>query len=305
MRAQRAVIFASFLVEQASAMARAERRAGPTLACQRRKVQAMPLEGRQSQAKIHRDQTIDPEDVAKFDRLGAEWWDPEGPMRALHRFNPLRVTYLEDELCRRFPRDGEPRDRGSAASLAGLTVLDIGCGGGLLAEAMARHGAAVTAIDPAPRNIEAAQHHAAKAGLSIDYRCVSAEELAAEGAHFDAVLTMEVIEHVRDVTGFLRTAASLVRPGGMLFAATLNRTFKSYAFAIVGAEYVLGWVPRGTHSWDRFVTPDELARALRAAGLEITGETGAVYDPLRDQWRLSRDMDINYMMSAHRPPARQ
>jgi 2-polyprenyl-6-hydroxyphenyl methylase/3-demethylubiquinone-9 3-methyltransferase len=264
----------------------------------------MPHEGFQGQTKIHRDQTVDPEDVARFDRLGAEWWDSEGPMRALHRFNPLRVAYLEDELCRHFPREGKPRDRRSPAPLEGLALLDIGCGGGLLAEAMARLGAAVTAIDPAPRNIEAARHHAARAGFSIDYRCVSAEDLAAEGAHFDAVLAMEVIEHVRDVTGFLRTAASLARPGGMLFAATLNRTFKSYAFAIVGAEYVLGWVPRGTHSWNRFVTPGELARALRAAGLEITGETGAVYDPLRDQWRLSHDMNINYMMSAHRPAAR-
>jgi 2-polyprenyl-6-hydroxyphenyl methylase/3-demethylubiquinone-9 3-methyltransferase len=252
-------------------------------------------------AKLHRDQSIDPEDVARFDRLGAEWWDPKGPMRALHRLNPLRVAYLRDTLCQHFPFDGKPRVHTCDAPLAGLDLLDIGCGGGLLAEELARLGARMTAIDPSPRNIEVARHHAASSDLVIDYRCINAEALAAEGARFDAVLAMEVIEHVRDVTGFLRAAASMVRPGGMLFGATLNRTFKSYAFAIVGAEYVLGWVPRGTHSWHRFLTPSELAKAFRAAGLKVVGETGVVYDPFRDEWRLSHDMDINYMMAAQRP----
>lgn len=251
--------------------------------------------------RLRRDSTVDPEDVARFDRLAAEWWSPDGPMRALHKFNPVRVDYIRDEICRRFEVDGKPRDRKAQAPLQGLTILDIGCGGGILAESLAALGAAVTAIDPASRNIEVARAHAERVHLDIDYRCTSAESLFAEGARFDVVLAMEVIEHVRDMRGFLRHAASLVRPGGMLVAATLNRTLKSYAFAIVGAEYILRWVPRGTHDWNRFVTPDELAAALRAARLEPVGESGVVYDPVADHWHLSHDMDINYMMSATRP----
>ncbi len=254
-----------------------------------------------SQEKLHRDTTVDPEEVARFDRLGAQWWDLDGPMRALHKFNPVRVAYLRELLCRHFLLDGKPRDWRSPAALQGLTILDIGCGAGILSEPLARLGARMTAIDPARRNIEAAKDHAAKANVAIDYRCVAAGELAAEGAVFDVVLAMEVVEHVRNVERFLGEAAAMVRPSGMLAAATLNRTLKSFAFAVLGAEYVLRWVPRGTHNWTQFVTPRELAKALRDAGLRIKDETGVVYDPLGAKWQLSHDMDINYIMAACRP----
>jgi 2-polyprenyl-6-hydroxyphenyl methylase / 3-demethylubiquinone-9 3-methyltransferase len=254
-----------------------------------------------SREKLPRDATIDPEEVARFDRLGAQWWDPDGPMQALHKFNPVRVAYLRELLCRHFLVDEKPRDWRSAAPLQGLTVLDIGCGAGILSEPLARLGARMTAIDPARRNIDAAKDHAAKTNLAIDYRCVAAEELAEEGVVFDVVLAMEVVEHVRNVGRFLAEAAATVRPGGMLVAATLNRTLKSFAFAILGAEYVLRLVPRGTHNWTQFVAPRELAKAMRDTGLRIRDETGVVYDPLTGKWRLSHDMDINYIMAAVRP----
>jgi 2-polyprenyl-6-hydroxyphenyl methylase / 3-demethylubiquinone-9 3-methyltransferase len=254
-----------------------------------------------SREKLHRDTTVDPEEVARFDRLGAQWWDRDGPMRALHKFNPVRVAYLREHLGKHFLRDGKRREWRSPVALQGLTILDIGCGAGILSEPLARLGARMTAIDPARHNIEAAKDHAAKASLGIDYRCVAAEVLAAEGAIFDVVLAMEVVEHVRNVGRFLADAAAMVRPGGMLAAATLNRTLKSFALAIVGAEYVLRWVPRGTHNWTQFVAPRELAKKLSDAGLHIKDETGVVYDPLTGQWRLSHDMDVNYIMAAIRP----
>jgi 2-polyprenyl-6-hydroxyphenyl methylase/3-demethylubiquinone-9 3-methyltransferase len=255
------------------------------------------------QEKIRRDSTVDPEDVARFDRIGAQWWDENGPMAALHKFNPVRVDYLTGLMSRHFKLAGAPRDPDAPRPLEGLRILDIGCGGGILSEPLARLGAEMTSIDPAKRNIEVARAHAARAGLSIDYRSVTVEQLGGEDRTFDAVLAMEVIEHVRDVPGFLRHAAAMVRPGGVLVAATLNRTLKSFAFAIVGAEYVLRWVPAGTHSWSQFVTPLELAKALRGAGLHIRDETGVIYDPLARAWRLGRDMDINYMIAADRPDA--
>jgi 2-polyprenyl-6-hydroxyphenyl methylase/3-demethylubiquinone-9 3-methyltransferase len=242
--------------------------------------------------------TIDPEDVARFDRLGDDWWREDGPMAALHRLNPVRVAYLRDVISRHFRAGGRPRDRYAPHPLGGLRVLDIGCGAGLLAEPLARLGGAVTAIDPAPHNIEAAKDHAALSGLAIDYRCETAEALVAGGASFDIVLTMEVVEHVRDVADFLRLAGAMVRPGGLLVAATLNRTMKSFAFAIVGAEYVLRWAPRGTHDWSKFVTPRELETALAAADLRVFDRTGVVFDPLAGKWRLAHDLSINYMMAA-------
>jgi 2-polyprenyl-6-hydroxyphenyl methylase / 3-demethylubiquinone-9 3-methyltransferase len=252
--------------------------------------------GRRPKSAIPRGGSVDAAEVAQFDRLGADWWRPDGPMRALHKFNPTRVAWLKSQLIRHFV--DVPADR--ARPLESLSLLDIGCGGGLLSEALATLGAKVTAIDPAPRNIEIAKTHAEKSGLAIDYRCVSVEELAAGSEKFDAVLAMEVIEHVRDLRGFMKASASLVRPGGLFFAATLNRTLKSYALAIVGAEYVLRWVARGTHDWQKFVTPAELTEALHRSGLEVFDRTGLVYDVFGDQWRAGRDMDVNYMLAARR-----
>lgn len=250
------------------------------------------------QAASPRSASVDPADVARFDALGEEWWDLWGPMRALHKLNPTRVDYIRDilveEMLGKAPAD-------PAAPLAGLSVLDIGCGAGILSEPLAGLGANMTSIDPAPTNIEVARAHADKSGLTIDYRATTAEDLAETGATYDAVLIMEVIEHVADRTAFVATAARLVRPGGFLFAATLNRTLKSYALAIVGAEYILRWVKPGTHNWEQFVTPGELAGDFRAAGLDIYDRTGVVYHPIFDEWRTSEDCSVNYMMAAQKP----
>jgi 2-polyprenyl-6-hydroxyphenyl methylase / 3-demethylubiquinone-9 3-methyltransferase len=239
--------------------------------------------------------SIDATDVARFERLGAEWWDPQGPMRALHKINPVRIGYLRDAMAAHF--GGKP-----PKPLAALRILDIGCGAGLLSEPLARLGAAVTGVDPAPGNIAVARSHAEKAGLSIDYQAETAENLAAAGGQFDVVLAMEVVEHVNNMPDFVRTACSLVRPGGLFFASTLNRTLKSFALAIVGAEYVLGWVAKGTHQWEKFVTPTELKDAISRAGLRLTDETGLIFNPLSGEWRLSADTGVNYFVTAARPP---
>jgi 2-polyprenyl-6-hydroxyphenyl methylase/3-demethylubiquinone-9 3-methyltransferase len=243
--------------------------------------------------------SLDPDEVARFDRLGEDWWDIQGPMRALHRFNPVRVDYVVALATRYFKAVGRPLPAGERP-FAELDVLDIGCGGGLLSEPLARLGAKMTAIDPAPNNIEIARRHAEKSGLTIDYQQTTAEALAATGRAFDLVVCMEVIEHVRDVKKFVATTASMVRPQGLLIAATLNRTLKSFALAIFGAEYILRWVPKGTHKWEHFVSPHELAVALRAAKLHVIDATGVTYDPFADRWRESQDMDINYIMAAER-----
>ncbi len=237
--------------------------------------------------------TIDDADLAKYDRLGAEWWNPGGPMQALHKFNPVRVGYIRDLLAGGATAGERP--------LEGCRILDVGSGGGILCESLARLGAAMVGIDPAPNNIAVAVRHAADGGLSIDYRCTTVETLAKAGERFDAVLVMEVVEHVRDVAGFLRDAAACVRPGGLMVGATLNRTLKSYALAIVGAEYVLGWLPRGTHDWRQFVTPAEFKAHLARAGLRGAGEAGVTYNPLTARWSLSRDLGVNYMVAARRP----
>jgi 2-polyprenyl-6-hydroxyphenyl methylase/3-demethylubiquinone-9 3-methyltransferase len=239
--------------------------------------------------------TIDPAEVARFEGLAETWWDPKGPMRVLHRFNPVRLAYIRDEACRRFGRD--PR---SARSLEGLTILDVGCGGGVLSEPLARLGATVTGLDPAPTNIAVARLHAERSGLTIDYRNETVEAVVARAEAFDMVLAMEVVEHVADVQAFVDACTRAVKPGGALAMATLNRTLRSFALAIVGAEYVLGWLPKGTHEWDRFVTPDELAAALEAAGFRVADSTGVVYNPLTGAWSLSRDMAVNYMLLAAR-----
>jgi 2-polyprenyl-6-hydroxyphenyl methylase/3-demethylubiquinone-9 3-methyltransferase len=239
--------------------------------------------------------TIDPAEVARFDRMAQDWWDPKGPMRMLHKFNPVRLAYIRDEACRRFGRD--PR---SALSLEGLTILDVGCGGGVLSEPLARLGAHVTGLDPAPTNIAIARRHAERSGLSVDYRNETVEAVVARAEVFDIVLAMEVVEHVADVSAFVTACCQAVRPGGLLAMATINRTMRSFALAIVGAEYVLGWLPRGTHQWEKFVTPEELALAIEAGGLAVTDEQGVAYNPLRDQWSLSRDTGVNYMVLAAR-----
>ena len=239
--------------------------------------------------------TLDAEEVARFARLAGQWWDERGPFWPLHRINPLRLTYIRDQLCRRFGRDAK-----GPTSLARLSVLDIGCGGGLVCEPLARLGADVTGIDPAAENIEAAKAHAAAARLDIAYEAATAEELASRGQGYDAVLLLEVVEHVPDVPAFLKGVAPLVKPGGVMILSTLNRTLKAYALAIVGAEYILHWLPVGTHQWERFVKPEELASALTAAGLSLTGTEGLIYDPFADEWRLGTDTDVNYFSTATR-----
>jgi 2-polyprenyl-6-hydroxyphenyl methylase/3-demethylubiquinone-9 3-methyltransferase len=237
--------------------------------------------------------TLDTDEVARFATQAGAWWDPNGPFKPLHRITPVRLTYIRDRIAEKFGRDTR-----AAQSLKGISVLDIGCGGGLVAEPLTRLGAEVTGIDPAAENIEAAKAHAEGARLSIEYRAETAEAIAASGAKFDAVLLLEVIEHVPNVPEFLKAVAPLVKPDGMLILSTLNRTLKAYALAIVGAELILRWLPLGTHNYERFVTPDELRTALRGAGLALTDLTGMVYNPLADEWRLARDTDVNYFASA-------
>lgn len=242
--------------------------------------------------------TLDRAEVARFDALSERWWDERGPMRVLHRFNPVRLAYIRDAICRHFGRDAT-----TPFALDGLSLVDVGCGGGVLSEPLARLGAAVTGLEPAQGNLAVARAHAEEGGLSIDYRPDTIETLVATGARFDVVLTMEVVEHVADRGAFLAAAAEAVKPGGLLFAATINRTLRSFALAIVGAEYVLRWLPRGTHDWEKFVTPDELTADLEAAGLSVEDVTGVVYNPLGDSWRKSRDTAVNYMLVAQRPEA--
>jgi 2-polyprenyl-6-hydroxyphenyl methylase / 3-demethylubiquinone-9 3-methyltransferase len=237
----------------------------------------------------------DSAELERFAALAEHWWDEAGPLAPLHKLNPIRVGYVRDRICARTGRDPL-----AERPLAGLSAVDVGCGGGLLSEPLARLGAEVTGIDLAPAGIAAAARHAQAAGLAIDYRVAAVAQLVAEARRFDLVCAMEVVEHVADQGTFLYECAALVRPGGGLVLATLNRTFRAFALGIVAAEYVLGWLPRGTHSWSRFVRPAEAARALRRAGLSIDDLTGVVYDPLRDRFRLSRDPAVNYMLFATR-----
>ena len=233
----------------------------------------------------------DPAELEKFRRMAAEWWDPTGKFKPLHRFNPVRLEYIRDRACEHFGRD-----KNAMRPLEGLSLLDVGCGGGLLCEPMARLGADVTGIDAVAQNIEIASLHAVESGLDIHYRAETAENILADGARFDIVLSMEVVEHVADPAAFLGDCARLVAPGGLAFAATLNRTPKAFALAIVGAEYVMRWLPRGTHDWRKFVKPSELVRGLEAGGIEMLELTGVVFNPLTGGWcRKRSDMDVNYM----------
>jgi 2-polyprenyl-6-hydroxyphenyl methylase/3-demethylubiquinone-9 3-methyltransferase len=246
-------------------------------------------------ATKHHASSVDAAEVERFARHADDWWDPRGPMAALHKFNPVRLAYIRDRAAGRFGCDPKKLD-----CLEGLRMLDIGCGGGLLSEPLARLGAQMVGVDPAEDNIAAARAHAEGEGVAVDYRATTAEALAEAGEAFDVVLAMEVVEHVTDVPSFVSTCAAMVKPGGLMIAATLNRTLKSFALAIVGAEYVLRWLPRGTHQWDKFVTPRELEAAVENAGLRVTGERGVIYNPFADRWQLSSDMDVNYMLAAER-----
>jgi 2-polyprenyl-6-hydroxyphenyl methylase/3-demethylubiquinone-9 3-methyltransferase len=227
--------------------------------------------------------------------MAAEWWDPAGKFRPLHRFNPVRLAYIRDQVAARFGRDPN-----AAKPFAGLRFLDIGCGGGLLSEPMTRLGATVVGADASATNIEVARLHAAEMGLSVDYRATTAEALADSGEKFDVVLNMEVVEHVADVGLFIAKCAGMLKPDGIMFVATINRTLKALGLAIVGAEYVLRWLPRGTHQYEKLVRPDELEAALAASGLAVAARSGVTYNPLADRWQLSKDMDVNYMLLAER-----
>jgi 2-polyprenyl-6-hydroxyphenyl methylase/3-demethylubiquinone-9 3-methyltransferase len=239
--------------------------------------------------------SLDPAEVAKFSAIAAEWWDPTGKFAPLHKFNPVRLGFIRTEAGSHFGRDAK-----SLRPFEGLSLLDIGCGGGLLSEPMARLGFAVTGADASDKNIGTARAHAAQSGLPITYRATLAETLVAEGHSFDVVLNMEVVEHVADVTAYLQACARLVKPGGLTFVATLNKTLKSLALAKIGAEYVLGWLPRGTHDWNRFIPPAELKKSLEDTGLTILKTQGVSFDPLNLDWRLSSDVDVNYMIVARR-----
>lgn len=241
-------------------------------------------------------QTVDPEEIERFSRIAEEWWDENGKFRPLHRLGPVRLKYIRDNAMRHFGRDADEMQ-----ALSGLQVLDIGCGGGLLCEPVTRMGAKVTGIDASEKNIRVASLHAEKMGLEIDYRCASPEELNT-GTAYDIVLALEIVEHVADVPLFLKSCVSLVRPGGMLFMSTLNRTVKSYGLAIVGAEYVLRWLPRGTHQWKKFLKPSELCGGLRREGMTIENMSGMAFNPFRNEWHLSdTDLDVNYLLAAIRP----
>lgn len=238
--------------------------------------------------------TIDPAEVAKFEAMAAEWWDPNGKFKPLHEMNPCRLDYITTQIAAEFDRDLT-----KPLPFAGLRLLDIGCGGGLLSEPMARLGATVVGADAAPRNIPVAQLHAEQMGLVIDYRNVAAEDLAANGEQFDVVLNMEVVEHVADPLAYLTACQTLLKPGGLMICSTLNRNAKSFAMAIVGAEWVMRWLPKGTHDWNKFITPDELTALITRAGLEQVDRKGMVFNPLGWSWSLSaRDLSVNYVTAS-------
>ena len=239
------------------------------------------------------DTTINPDEIAKFAAMADEWWDPRGKFKPLHKFNPVRLGYVRDRTIAHFSKDGAQR-----RPLEGVRVLDIGCGGGLLSEPLARLGASVVGVDAGEKNIRIAALHARQSGLAIDYRATTAEALAAAGESFDVVLNMEVVEHVDNVPLYMKSCADLVAAGGLLFTATINRTPRAYALAIVGAERVLGWLPKGTHDFRKFLTPDEIAALVTRNRLKVIDKTGVVFHPLADEWRQSRDLSVNYMVLA-------
>ncbi|MGB0748794.1 MAG: bifunctional 2-polyprenyl-6-hydroxyphenol methylase/3-demethylubiquinol 3-O-methyltransferase UbiG [Magnetospiraceae bacterium] len=242
--------------------------------------------------------TAAPEEVARFTAMADEWWDPDGKFKPLHKFNPVRLNYIKYKLAKHFGLDPAGR-----APLEGLRILDIGCGGGLVAEPVSLMGAEVLGIDASEKNTRIAATHAAETGAPVTYAHRLPEEMAAAGDRFDVVLNLEVVEHVPDVGEFMGVCSSLVKPGGVMLCATLNRTLKSLALAKIGAEYVLRWLPQGTHDWRKFVKPSELAASLRAHGLNVDDLTGVSFNPLVDAWSLSRDLEVNYLAFATKPAA--
>ncbi|WP_445943477.1 bifunctional 2-polyprenyl-6-hydroxyphenol methylase/3-demethylubiquinol 3-O-methyltransferase UbiG [Roseicyclus sp.] len=239
-------------------------------------------------------QTVDDAEIAKFEAMATEWWDPNGKFKPLHMLNPTRLDYITRQIAAEFGRDLT-----TPLPFAGLRLLDIGCGGGLLAEPMARLGAEVVGADAAPRNIPVAQIHAQKSGLTIDYRHTTAEALAAAGEQFDVVLNMEVVEHVADPLAYLTACQQLLKPGGLMICSTINRNPKSFLMAIIGAEYVMRWLPKGTHEWAKFITPDELYDLIRKAGLDPVDRKGFVFNKLTWSWSISgRDLSVNYVTAS-------
>ena len=234
--------------------------------------------------------SIDTSEIQRFSKISSQWWDENGPFKPLHQLNPTRLQYIRDCLISHFQRRST-KDK----PLSGLSILDIGCGGGLVAEPLTRLGASVMGIDASAQAIEVAKAHATMMDLAVTYECLSAEDLNAKGQTFDVVLALEIVEHVADVAGFLKTCTQLVAPGGALLLSTLNRTWKSYAVAIVGAEYIMGLLPKGTHDWHKFLSPAELATHLRPLGFSFADLKGMSYTPLKDQWHLSRDLEVNYL----------
>ncbi|WP_455482234.1 bifunctional 2-polyprenyl-6-hydroxyphenol methylase/3-demethylubiquinol 3-O-methyltransferase UbiG [Bartonella sp. B35(2025)] len=239
--------------------------------------------------------TIDQSEIDRFSRIAAEWWNPQGKFRPLHKFNPTRIAYIKEKICLIFNRNPV-----ASMPFEGLKLLDIGCGGGLLCEPMARLGATVIGADAAQTNIEVAKIHAAQNGLSIDYRTTTAEILADEGEQFDVILNMEVVEHVADIHLFMTATAKMLKPQGLMFVSTLNRTWKAWGLAIIGAEYILHWLPKGTHDYKKFLKPQELKTFLSKNTLTVIDEIGITYNPLNDSWNRSKNMDINYMLLAKR-----
>ncbi|MDB6176797.1 bifunctional 2-polyprenyl-6-hydroxyphenol methylase/3-demethylubiquinol 3-O-methyltransferase UbiG [Paracoccus sp. Z330] len=240
--------------------------------------------------------SIDPAEIAKFEAMAAEWWDPAGKFKPLHLMNPVRLDYITTQICAEFGRD-----QTDLRALEGLRILDIGCGGGLVSEPMARLGAEVIGADAAEGNISVARVHAHQQGLQIDYRATTAESLRDEGESFDVVLALEIVEHVADPATFIETCRNLVRPGGLVILSTINRTVKSFGAAIVGAEWIMRWLPKGTHDWQRFITPDELAHQASQAGLHVADARGMVFNPITFGWKMSeRDLSVNYILTGRR-----
>ncbi len=246
--------------------------------------------------KTIQSKTVDPSEAKKFSELADQWWEEEGKFSILHRFNPIRLEYIRDNCLTYFQKKTH-----SNYSFSSLDLLDIGCGGGLLSEPLARIGFHVTGIDITQRNIEAARIHAKQSNLSINYQLIDVETLAQQGKKFDIILNMEVVEHVADVPTFLKNCSDLLNPGGLMFCATLNRTLRSFIFGIVGAEYILNLLPRGTHNWKKFLTPLELEKHFQQNGLSLYNKTGIEYNPITRRFSLSHDMAINYILVMYKP----